>query len=617
MKISQIFSSRNITILIFLLFATLSFIKFKPSLISWDTLAHYLYLPATFIYDDPGIKNHDQMYQIIVDEYQLSSTFYQVVRHENGNHIIKTTSGLSILHSPFFFGAHLVALAGPAQADGFSSPYQFAMLLSSLFFMITGLIYVRKIIRHLYNDHTATLTLIILVFGTNLFATYYMLTSIHLYLFGLYAFFIWQTIRWHEDPSKGTAFMIGLSAGFITLLRPTDAICVLIPVIWGIFDLPSFRKKFILLSTHFGHVMLFVAGGLVTLLPQIMYWKIFTGSFLFYSYATPGEGLEFFTPFIREVLFSFRKGWFIYTPVMLFAFGGFITLYHYTKHIFYAVLIFTLLNIYLIATWSCWWYADSFGHRAFVHSYALLSIPLASLIYNLLLKKRMLTFLVFLSFFFLILLNLFQTRQYARGIIHPSRMTKDYYFAVFGQIKAVEDEKRQLLLVERSDFTENNFANPERYVLKLLLATDFQKNPDIPDSQKITDSIGFTGVRLDAENIYTPAFRRSYWDMTTADHLYFIIRSRIFLTEDPLANPLSLVVHFTHEGGPYHYRAYDTEKHASTLKTNEWNDIEMVYLSPEVRKPGDELSFYFWFRGSHDVLVDNIFVEVWEPVRGW
>jgi hypothetical protein len=327
--------------------------------------------------------------------------------------------------------------------------------------------------------------------------------------------------------------------------------------------------------------------------------------------------MEFFTPFITEVLFSFRKGWFVYTPLMLFAIGGFITLYKHSKHIFYAALIYTILSTYLIATWSCWWYADSFGHRAFVHSYALLSIPLASLIYNLITRKRMLSCLVFLSFFFLILLNLFQTRQYAKGIIHPSRMTKDYYFAVFGRMNAVDDEKKQLLLVERSQFTQSSFPHPERYTLKMQLSTDFLNHPDIPETQKINDSTGFAGVRLLSEHIYTPAFRRSYWDMTKADHLYFIIRSRFFLTEDPVLNPLSLVVHFTHKGRPYHYRAYDTENHASTLKINEWNDLEMIYLSPEVRKPWDELSFYYWFRGSHDALVDNIHVEVWEPVRGW
>jgi len=103
MKIPGFINSRNGKILILCFFVVIAFIRFKPSLISWDVLAHYLYLPATFIYDDPGIKNHDAMF-LKIQEYDLSATFYQVIRHENGNHIIKTTCGWAILHSPFFWG---------------------------------------------------------------------------------------------------------------------------------------------------------------------------------------------------------------------------------------------------------------------------------------------------------------------------------------------------------------------------------------------------------------------------------------------------------------------------------------------------------------------------------
>jgi len=616
MKILKIFSSRNVKIALIAFFTLTIFSRFTPTIISWDVLAHYLYLPATFIYDDPGIKDHDGMFARI-EQYGLSTTFYQVVKHENGNHIIKTTSGLSVILSPFFFAAHAAAHLGAGPADGFSRPYQFAVMLSSVLFIILGLVYVRKILKKLFDDKTALTVLLILSFGTNLYITFTTITSVHLYMFGLYAFFIWQVIRWHEDPDRRKAFVIGVTAGFITLLRPTDAICMLIPLLWGIYDLASFRKKIILFATHFTHVLLLIAGGIITLLPQIIYWKATTGSFIYYSYATPGEGLDFFNPYIYEVLFSFRKGWLIYTPIMLFALGGFISLFKHMKTAFYPILIFTLLNIFLISSWSCWWYADSFGHRAFIHTYPLMAIPLGAFVFDILKRVRLFTFLSFFVMVLFVFLNLFQTKQFSKGIIHPSRMTAEYYWAVFGKRSMPEQETQKLMLIERSFAAEEQIADPDRYFVKHQFTVDFSQMPEVPTEQLYADSSGMKGVVLNQDYIYTPAWQRAYFDMTNAEHLYFKIKTKVFLYHDPIENPFSLVVHFTHKGGPYKYRTLDSENPALNLKVNEWNDMELLYLSPEIRTPHDKFSVYFWLRGNHAVVGSTIEIQVLEPQRGW
>lgn len=616
MKTPGFVNSKNAKIIILAFFIIVAFIRNKQDIISWDVLAHYLYLPSTFIYDDPGIRNHAALFEKI-EQYELSATFYQVVMHENGNNIIKTTCGWSILHSPFFLGAHLVALIGPAAADGFSAPYQFAMMLSSMLFICVGLIFLRKILRYLFDDNTALLTMIVLVAGTNLFLTWIYITSVHLMLFGLYAFFTWQVIRWHEDPVRGKAFLIGLSAGFITLLRPTDAICLLIPVLWGVYDLPTFRKKWILISTHWNHVLLVVLSGFLTILPQILYWKLFTGNWIYYSYNTPGEGMDFLTPYIKEVLFSFRKGWFVYTPVMLLAMSGFITLFKHYKKAFYPLLIFTLLNIYLISSWTCWWYAGSFGHRAFVHSYVLMAIPLGSLICNLISRKRLFTYLMFVLMFMMILLNLFQSWQFRSRIIDPSRMTRDYYWAVFGKLSEVDDKTKDLLMLERSIVAEDYSLNRDKYFQKFNIQVDYSAMPDVPADRIQTDSTGQTYVVMDSNYVFTPGYKRAYQYFSSAEHLYFIFKTEVLFTDDPVNSPLSLVVHFSHKGGAYKYRAVDSEKMDPTPIKNKWTTIEYLYLSPEIRHPADELTTYFWLRGTKPVNVRNIEIEVWEPIRGW
>jgi len=491
------------------------------------------------------------------------------------------------------------------------------MMLSSVFFICIGMIYLRKIIRYLFDDKTALITMIALVSGTNLFQVYYSITSVHLVLFGLYTFFLWQTIRWHEDPSFKKAFLIGISAAFIAMLRPVDIICIMIPLLWGVYDLPTLKKKWILLTTHRTHILFVLAGGLLIGIPQLIYWKIFTGSFIFYSYATPGEGMDFFTPYIREVLFSYRKGWFVYTPLMLIAIGGFITLYKHYKNAFYPVLIFTILNIYLVSCWTCWWYAGSFGHRAFIHSYAVMAIPLGSFLFDILKRKRLFTYLSLATIAFFIMLNLFQTYQYKKRIIDASRMTKDYYWAVFGKLSEPEDKTKELLMLGRSIVSEDYMFDKQKYKLIQTINIDYSQMPDIPGERKGVDSTGKTYVVLDSSYMFTPAFGKSYHYFTKAEHLYFIIRTEINSDYDLKEHPVSLVVHFNHKGGAYKYRAVDSEKIQPAPQIGQWTYIEYLYLSPEIRHSADEFIVYFWHRGKQQVKVGNIEVEVWEPVRGW
>ena len=53
--------------------------------------------------------------------------------------------------------------------------------------------------------------------------------------------------------------------------------------------------------------------------PQMIYWNEMTGHWLYFSYGSD-ERFFFGDPAIIKGLFSYRKGLFIYTPLLLFAF---------------------------------------------------------------------------------------------------------------------------------------------------------------------------------------------------------------------------------------------------------------------------------------------------------
>ena len=335
-------------------------------MLSWDVFGYYLYLPSHFIYADLGLLNQEWLMNLM-DSYQPSSTLYQAVKLENGNWVIKYTLGLSLLYSPFFFLAHLIAEPLGYSADGLSLPYQYSITAGGIVYAIIGLIYFAKVLLHFFNQYVASTVIIIIFFGTNYFhLTIYDGTLLsHNFLFTFYAILIYYTIEWYKNNRLKHAIIIGLSIGLITLIRPSEAICILIPLLWCSKNENYFKNKLALLKTYFPHLLMVLFCSLIVLIPQFLYWKKIAGDYLFYSYTNPGEGLDFLSPHTFDFLFSFRKGWFIYTPIMAFAFAGLFYLYKKNKAIFYATTIFIILDVYISSSWTTWWYAGgSFSSRS-------------------------------------------------------------------------------------------------------------------------------------------------------------------------------------------------------------------------------------------------------------
>ncbi len=585
------------------------------NIISWDTFGYYLYLPATFIYNDPGLSQNTFVEEAL-KKYQSSVTFYQASPGPRGGMIIKYAPGLAIVFLPGFALAHLAALGSHFPADGFSIPYQYGVFLTSLAFALLGVFMIRKVLLRFVSDTIAAITLILLYAGTNLFFVSITHVLVHNFLFALYALLLWLVMRWHETPSYKNSAYLGLCIGLMTAIRPTEAIAAFIPMFWGVYNKATFVEKTQWVRSHFRQILLTGATIVLPLLPQLIYWKVFTGSLLHYTYDNPGEGLDILSPHTLNALFSFRKGWLIYTPMMAFAIWGFINVYKQNRKIFYSLLVFAALNLYLTSSWTTWWYAGSFGQRAMVQSYAIMALPLAYfLAANFELKKIYRNALLALLGLFMAL-NLFQTWQYYNGIIHPERMTWPYYKAVFGRISPPTSEMKGLLLVERSLDANDPFENPGEYYLFGAFEAVFESDSGDTSGHPLSEKAGQAMI-LTPERPFTPALEVPFRELTPANHAFLIVRGKVFIEENPAANPFTLVVTFDHKGGNYKYRGLDIEKHTQPFIAGEWNIVEMVYLTPEPRRKTDKLRTYFWLRGQKPMAVKEIKVEVWVPKRGW
>lgn len=566
--------------------------------LTWDVFGYYLYLPATFIHHDIALEDHAWLEEVMA-RYEPSATLYQLVDGPNGTRVIKYSAGMAVLYAPFFLVAHAIAPMLGYPTDGFSPPYQYIIAFGCLLYALSGLFLLRRVLLHFFSDGWTAALIALLVLGTN----YLQLTAwdgtllTHTPLFPLYALLIWGTIQWHGTPRLRSALLIGASAGLITLVRPSEGVCLLIPLLWLPAGAQEWKRKWTIIRAHFGQVVAAALMFLVAASPQLLYWHAVTGKWIFYSYVNPGEGFDFLPPHTLDFLFSFRKGWLLYTPLMAFACIGIPLLAHRRREVFWAVSAFFLADLWVASAWSCWWYAGgSFSSRSLVPAYVVLAIPLGICLQRIHAHKawRIPLWTVLALF---VALNLFQTWQWQHGILPKDRITKGYYFSIFGRT-AVPSGADSLLMVERSSSSEVHFTDEAHYTGHELCHFTFDDRPD--------SVFSFT-----ADAPWTPGPDVPFSELTQRDHAWLRASARIWVGDSIFdAPPPVMVMTFHHKGETYQYRTDAWKIPAGTRDT--WVPITMDYLTPEVRSPKDNLKVYLWNEHGGPWRVDDLRVEVWE-----
>lgn len=410
---------------------------------TWDALGYYLYLPSSTIYHDDTAL---QWFRAIDGQYALSGgNFYQAQQHENGHLVFKYLRGVSILQTPWFLLAHGYCVVFKTHPpDGFSAPYQYAVAWGAVFWVIFSLFLLRRILLQFSNDRSTALSLVLLVLATNALQ-YISIDSAqsHAYIFPLYVLILFYTIRWHATYHLRYAFLMGLIIGLATISRPTEAVMLFIPLLWNSHEKSYWHEKWQRIKAQPTQWLLLMAGGLLGILPQLLYWKRVTGSWIY----DVGSKWDFLSPHWR-VLFGWEKGWFIYTPVTLLFVAGLFFLKG--KAFRSSVITFCLLNIYIIIAWHIWRYGGSYSTRALVQSYPVFALPLAALLDSVLRRKW--GFILWPIGLVLLCVNLFQIWQYNRGILHYDDMNRAYYSAIFLN---PHPESRHMSLLDTGDFVHD------------------------------------------------------------------------------------------------------------------------------------------------------------------
>jgi hypothetical protein len=592
-------------------------LAFPPAnLFSYDVFGYYMYLPLQFKYHDITIQNYSIITNIF-DHYHASETFYQAIKWDNGNWVMRYPSGMAVLFSPFYFIADLIAPHTSYPADGFSKPYQISVLAGCLTYTITGLHFTRKILNRVFSDKASALTLVALALGTNYFfhvSVHGQGAMSHNILFTLYAIIFYLTMRWHEELKTKHIVLLGLTIGLATLCRASEMISLAIPFFYGVKNYPELKNKLKLLLTKRSQIILFGLCVFGVGMVQLSYYKFASGRFLINPYGSgnPGEGLELFRPHILKVLFSFRKGWYIYTPLMLFVTAGFYFLYKRKKELFYPVLIYSLINLYIVSSWSCWWFGSCFGNRALVASYAVLSLTLACFFEHILSLR--IRFLCLIAMALFIFLNLFQSWQIHKGIMDSTNMSRAYYFSTFLQTTPPTEEQRRLLLQGKFSSGIDAFDTYDAQTHSLAYAEI--KNYEKANSLMVTDSIHHSGKHalVTGEGfMVSDSLVRRHEDITGKSYTWIKATVWVYSHSPPAELDAYFEIHMTHKNWifkPVKYKLDD-----SNFKPDTWNKLEYYYLTPDdLRNTKDKVCIYFFNKGDKLIYVDDLIMESYEPI---
>ena len=276
-----------------------------------DACGYYLYLPALFIYHD---LDKLSFYPALDSEYNHTLEIQCSLYNINGNKLDKYPVGVALFELPFFLFAHAYSYSTHQyKTDGFSIPYQLAGIFSNILWVVIGLFVLRKFLKRYFSDNITALTIICVTFGTNLYAyNSFIIGMSHPYSFFLFACLLLLTDEWYSKPPEWlTSLLLGLVLGFIFIVRPINLIAIIIPLFWMVSSSSSLKERVKLFNENYRHILITLVVFISIVFVQFGYWRYITGHWLFYSYID--EGFNFLHPHIVKGLFSYRKGWFVYT----------------------------------------------------------------------------------------------------------------------------------------------------------------------------------------------------------------------------------------------------------------------------------------------------------------
>jgi hypothetical protein len=390
--------------------------------IAGDGLGYYSYLPAKFIYND--VKYNFKWFNRAHDANYAYSTFKNpednlLVKYGD-KRINKYYQGLSYIWLPFFAGAHLVATMCGYPADGFSAPYQAGIAFASMFYLLLGLIFLRKLILKLSGSELAAVCVPIAIFyGTHLFTYALSANSLsHSYSFTFVTLFLYCVVTLFESSNRARYFFLSFLCLVISVcIRPLNGLVILLV---PFFVPPRFFSRSMQKVRITGPDVLIILVALGALYHQLSITHTQTGSFFAYTYTD--EKFNFGQPRFFDTLFSYHIGLFVYVPLIMLSLFG-IPFLSKAQRIGLPLFFFGIIFLY-----SCWWYWP-ITTRAVIDFYAIPAIFLGALISRYAPTRYCAALLLAVTL--TVIYFQFKSMQVRRGILHEYSTYREVFWRNF------------------------------------------------------------------------------------------------------------------------------------------------------------------------------------------
>jgi len=585
----------------------------------YDMFGYYLYLPATTVYHDleglsfvPPVLDRLGLTNRGNPAHPLGNFEVSRAQVNPDRYVIKYTMGQAILWWPFFQAAHYYAQhQSTYPADGYSAPYQAAVYFAGLAYALLGLGLLRRLLLRYFSDRLSAVILLIVYLGTN-YLVYSVFRSLYAHnaLFMLHTATLLMLSHWLERQRWQLAAGMGLTIGLAVLMRPSEAIILLAPLLLGVASVADLRGRLALAGQHLGQLALAGAIAMAVNVPQLFYWHQVSGHWLYDSY--PGEKFDFRHPHILLGLFSFNNGWLTYAPVMGLAVLGVGVLWRQRREWFWLLVTYLPLHLFISYSWWCWWYMDSVGSRTMVQAYPLLTLPLGVCLYTLWQRGQLARVATGLAVGFCLVLNMFQAWQLQQGIYITEYMNPRYYAAIFGKTQLSKDD------LSKYDTNEET-PNLENFEPEQVYFNDFSKDT----SEVATKDMGQSPpvIRVDKAHMYSPGYQAVLKDAYLHPGDFVEGRVLAFAPQkefDINAMP-RLVVEIRHadESGPYKWRGSRITNKLGEVtilwggSPGVWDEVKLACKIPKDARPGDEVKVYVVNNSSNIPLyIDNMTVTL-------
>lgn len=556
------------TIVVLSLFLTYKLYQYVPwkkdKVFVHDIQNYYSYLPALFIYDDLTFKYGNDLNK----KYPTVHVWAETA--PNGEPVQKMTCGTAIMYFPFFISAHGIAsISDNYDADGYSRIYANFISLSALIYAILSMIFMRRILKRYFSDMVVALVIASIYFGSNLY--FYIVHEgpmSHIYSFFLIAVFIDTILRWFDHPTFKKAALAGLVFGLTCLIRPTNILIILFPLLYGLSSVENIKERFTLFIKNWSQLLLFALVCFIVGSIQMKYWHMQTGDWIYYSYND--ESFFFSSPHIVDGLFSYRKGFFVYAPLMMLGFIGLFLVRDKSKQFYPFMLPFAALYIWVCCSWWCWWYGGSFGNRSLLEMMVVWAIPIGALYEGLTKWKRWTGFIIAPIVVFFAYLSIFQSYQYREGYIHYDSMTKAAYWKQF-----MEDE-----------------IKPGYY--------DILQEPNYYNA-KMGNEEFFNWSKLQADSPYSDEARISTDSLKSNDTITVIVDIHGHLKVPDQTLSLVIQCHDDKKNHFYHEKIMDF----NLLPTMHENQLVYSVAIPDLPE-GQTLKSYLWYKGKGSCFYRSI-----------